>query len=142
MDNRSSGSTLPSALDGISIFYLSCSSGLKWSRKWQPTPVFLPEESHGQRSLEGYSPWSLKELDPTEHTHHSGLKWCLIRALICLSRITDDGIIIFSFLLATPHAACGILVPQPGVEPVPLAVETQSPKHWTTREVPLLTHHY
>ena len=26
-------------------------------KKWQPTPVFLPGESHGQRSLEGYSPW-------------------------------------------------------------------------------------
>ena len=29
-----------------------------WRRKWQPTPVFLPGESHGQRSLVGYSPWS------------------------------------------------------------------------------------
>ena len=28
-----------------------------WSRIWQPTPVFLPEESHRQRSLAGYSPW-------------------------------------------------------------------------------------
>ena len=28
-----------------------------WRRKWQPTPVFLPGKSHGQRSLEGYSPW-------------------------------------------------------------------------------------
>ena len=35
-------------------------------RKWQPTPVFLPEKSHGQRSLAGYSPWGCKELDPTE----------------------------------------------------------------------------
>ena len=31
-----------------------------WGRKWQPTPVFLPGESHGQRSLAGYSPWSRK----------------------------------------------------------------------------------
>ena len=31
-----------------------------WTRKWQPTPVFLPEKSHGQRSLEGYSPWGHK----------------------------------------------------------------------------------
>ena len=37
-----------------------------WRRKWQPTPVFLPGESHGQRSLEGYSPWGHKELDMTE----------------------------------------------------------------------------
>ena len=32
---------------------------------WQPTPVFLPEESHGQRILVGYSPWSCKESDTT-----------------------------------------------------------------------------
>ena len=29
---------------------------ISWRRKWQPTPVFLPGESCGQRSLEGYSP--------------------------------------------------------------------------------------
>ena len=34
-----------------------------WRRKWQPTPVFLPGESHRQRSLVGYNPWSHKELD-------------------------------------------------------------------------------
>ena len=34
-------------------------------RAWQPTPVFLPRESHGQRSLVGYSPWGHKELDTT-----------------------------------------------------------------------------
>ena len=37
----------------------------EWRRKWQPAPVFLPGESHGQRSLVGYSPWSHQELDPT-----------------------------------------------------------------------------
>ena len=35
-------------------------------RAWQPTPVFLPGESHGQRSLVGYSPWGCKESDMTE----------------------------------------------------------------------------
>ena len=40
---------------------------IMWSRKWQPTPVFLPGESHGQRSLLGYGPWGHKELDSTEH---------------------------------------------------------------------------
>ena len=38
-------------------------------RKWQPTPVFLPGESHGRRSLEGYSPWGRKESDSTEWLH-------------------------------------------------------------------------
>ena len=37
-----------------------------WRRKWQPTPVFLPGESHGQRSLVGYSPWGRTESDMTE----------------------------------------------------------------------------
>ena len=37
-----------------------------WRRKWQPTPVFLLEESHGQWSLAGYSSWGHKELDMTE----------------------------------------------------------------------------
>ena len=35
-------------------------------KAWQSTPVFLPGESHEQRSLEGYSPWGYKELDMTE----------------------------------------------------------------------------
>ena len=38
-------------------------------RKWQPTPVFLPGESHGWGSLVGYSPWGRKELDMTEQLH-------------------------------------------------------------------------
>ena len=36
---------------------------------WQPTPVFLPGESHGRRSLVGYSPWGCKESDMTEPLH-------------------------------------------------------------------------
>ena len=37
-----------------------------WRREWLPSPVFLPGESHGQRSLAGYSPWGHKESDTTE----------------------------------------------------------------------------
>ena len=36
---------------------------IPWRRRWQPTPVFLPGESHGQRSLVGYSLWDHKESD-------------------------------------------------------------------------------
>ena len=36
-----------------------------WRRKWQPTPVFLPENPEGQRSLVGYSPGGSKQLDMT-----------------------------------------------------------------------------
>ena len=38
------------------------------SRKWYPTPVFLPGKFHGQRSLAGYNPWGCKELDMAEAT--------------------------------------------------------------------------
>ena len=38
-----------------------------WRRKWQPTPVFLPGESHGQRSMAGCSLWGRTESDTTEH---------------------------------------------------------------------------
>ena len=36
---------------------------IPWRRKWQPTPVFLLGESHGQRTLVDYSPWGCKESD-------------------------------------------------------------------------------
>ena len=39
---------------------------IPWRRKWQPTPIFLPEEFHGQRSLAGYNSWGHKESDMTE----------------------------------------------------------------------------
>ena len=39
---------------------------IPWRKAWQPTPVFLPGEFHGQRSLAGYSPWGCKEMDTTE----------------------------------------------------------------------------
>ena len=39
---------------------------IPWRRPWQPTPVFLPGEFHGQRSPMSYSPWGHKELDMTE----------------------------------------------------------------------------
>jgi len=51
----------------------ACNAGLDpwvgeipWRRKWQHIPVFLPEESHGQRGPVSYSPWGHKESDMTE----------------------------------------------------------------------------
>ena len=35
---------------------------IPWRKKWQPTPVFLPGKSQGQRRLAGYSPWGLKRV--------------------------------------------------------------------------------
>ena len=44
---------------------------IPWRSTWQPTPVFLPGESPGQRSLAGYSPWGCRESDMTEATEHA-----------------------------------------------------------------------
>ena len=38
---------------------------IPWRKAWQPTPVLLPGEPHGQRSLAGYSPWGREESDTT-----------------------------------------------------------------------------
>ena len=49
---------------------------MHWRRKWQPTPVFLPGESQGQKSLVGCSPWGPEESDMTERLHfHLSLSW-------------------------------------------------------------------
>ena len=63
-------------------------------RKWQPTPVFLPGTSHGQRSLAGYSPWGCEESDmhthtqpkctPSAHTHIPSTRsdWCSVSTCV------------------------------------------------------------
>ena len=53
-------------------------------RAWQPTPVFLPGESHGQRSLAGCSPWGQKESDTTQwlRMHASMLLYNCLESLI------------------------------------------------------------
>ena len=54
---------------------------IPWRRKWQPTPVFLPGKSRGQRSLEGYSPWGCKRV-----RHDLVTKTTMIFPLCPLSR--------------------------------------------------------
>ena len=56
---------------------------MPWRRKWQPTAVFLPGESHGQRSLAVYSPWGRKESDTT---------YCFVQFAI---KITNSETVIF-----------------------------------------------
>ena len=49
-------------------FHFSLSTFMHWKRKWQPTPVFLPGESKGQRSLMSCCLWGRTESDTTEAT--------------------------------------------------------------------------
>ena len=55
---------------------------IPWRRTWQPTPVFLPGESHGQRSLVGYNPWGCQESDMTEVTQRD-THGCFKRKTAC-----------------------------------------------------------
>ena len=59
---------------------------MPWRREWQPTPVFLPGELHGQENLAGYSPWDHKWSDITDkfnmHTHNH-----ILRPTICKTGI-------------------------------------------------------
>ena len=82
---------------------LSLSTFMHWRRKWQPTLVFLPGESHGQRSLVGYSPLGRKESDTTEWLHYTILYYTIplfIAILFTIARtwkqprcpLTDDWI--------------------------------------------------
>ena len=58
---------LPANVGDIKDVGLIPGSGrFPWRKAGQPTPVFLPGESHGQQSLVGYSPWGRKELGMTE----------------------------------------------------------------------------
>ena len=56
-------SSLEKHSNPLLILKLGCLHG---GRKWQPTPIFLPGEFHGQRSLAGYSPWNRIESDMTK----------------------------------------------------------------------------
>ena len=55
---------------------------IPWRRVWQPTPVFWPGESHGQRCLVGYSPQDCKELDTTEHQRTDAFELLCWRRLL------------------------------------------------------------
>ena len=85
-------------------------------KEWQPAPVFLPGEFHGQRSLAGYSPQGCKSWTRLVDYHQR------------------EPVLYWHFFFF--HKTCYILLPQLGMEPMPPAVEAQSLNHWTTREVP------
>ena len=62
---------LPAAQETQELPVLRCLGKIPWRRAWQPTPVFLPGESHGQRNLTDYSPWGHQESDMAEAIKHN-----------------------------------------------------------------------
>ena len=76
-----------------------------------------------------------KNLKKYTHTRITESLCCTLEInTILLSQLNFN--ILFYLFIWPYHAACGILVPQPGIEPGPLTVKTRSPNHWTTREFP------
>ena len=63
---------------------------IPWRRSWQPTPVFLPGESRGQRNLVGYSPWGRTELDKTDWLSSNPSMWCIWRWALRRCSGSDD----------------------------------------------------
>ena len=77
---------------------------IPWRRKWQPTPVFLPGEFHGQRSLASYNPWGLR----VKHD---------------LATKPPPGKLLV--------VACGIVFPDQGLNPGSLSLGLSRHEHWS-----------
>ena len=74
---------------------------LPWRREWKPTPVFLPEKFHGQKSLAHYSPWCHKELDMNE--------WLTLTLFFTEAEVvgnTQMWVLLISFALYAEFLSC------------------------------------
>ena len=67
---------------------------IPWRRAWQPTPLFLPGESHGQRSLVVCSLWNCKELDTTEQLIYTS---CMVIPHCCFNLHFSNDIMLNIF---------------------------------------------
>ena len=74
---------------------LSLFTFMRWRRKWQPTPVFLPGESQGRRGLVGCRLWGRTESDTTEAIWQQQQHICCLVAKLCL-------------ILLRPHGLCSL----------------------------------
>ena len=90
-----------------------------WSRKGQPTPVFLPGKSHEQRSMVGHSPWGHKESDTTEPLSRSLLLrrgssqgssgWRLKRISLGRNALWGHVCMCFTYNCSFSHKPCSTL---------------------------------
>ena len=79
---------------------------IPWRRAWQPTPVFLLGESHGQRSLAGYSSWGHKESDMTERLNT--FTFLILEDVVLKKKIY---IYIYTHTHTHIHAALALVLP-------------------------------
>ena len=82
-----------------------------WGRKWQTTPVFLPGESHGQRSLVDSSPWGRKESATNEYTSTSHM----VSGQKMLAAIINTTIIFIIILENSSYSEIYIVINYPNL---------------------------
>ena len=90
---------------------------MHWRRKWQPTPVFLPGESQGQRSLVGCRLWGCTESDTTD----------LGESLIAPSWTMGEALDSLLVFLVLNHFSCVLLFATPWTVALMLGLQ-----HWKT----------
>ena len=95
-----------------------------WRRKWQPTPVFLPGESHGWRGLVDCSLWGCRELDATKQLTHTHIEFVTILFLFYVLFFCSWGM--WDLRSLTRYQTCTPCTGRRGLN------------HWTAREVPSL----
>ena len=114
---------------------------IPWRREWQPTPLFLPEQFHGQRSLADPSPWGCKESDTIEQltltlslpsrkaryseicmlSHFNHVRLCVTLWTIAYQALLYMGFSRQEYWSGLPRSSTGAL-PDPGTEPPSLAL--------------------
>ena len=90
-------------------------------REWLPTPIFLPGETHGQRSLAGYSPWGLLRVIQDWTTTRSLSGWAGQVLGRCVNSLCEFGVVLISF----------VFFRDPSVYPIPLGLLCITPIVWT-----------
>ena len=113
LENPMDGGALQAAVHGVAEsdateqIHFHFSLSMRWRRKWQPTPVFLPVESQGPDSLMGCHLWGHTELDTTEMTQQKQHQTADARCLNRSSSKKKKEKLLFSLLFG--H--CEIFVP-------------------------------
>ena len=92
---------------------LSLSTFMHWRRKWQPTPVFLPRESHGRGSLVGFRLWGRTESDMSEATYQQQQQQATVHGVAKSWTRLSNFTFTFSSLQSLSPILCDPMNPRP-----------------------------
>ena len=108
---------------------------IPWRRKWQPTPVFFPGKSHGQRSLVDCSPWGCKRV---RHDLVTKQQQCYSRAGMCIHKYICTytcKYILCLFGSILPTMLCTLLFQLPYLQSNSLSVHVDQPHFLRNTEI-------